>query len=220
MVENLRCFHEATLGNYRESHAAGERAGAYARDAGSEALADLADGHLAVALLGLGADMPVRDESALLRCLDLSRSAVRRAEASGNPYALMMAHGNIVNPLLELGDNEEALTHVRRAVELQQVHEFALPYVVIGGADAASRLGQHETAVRLLSCGLADLARNGVRLQAYTSRRVDAIRTDARTVLGAEAVRAHERVGKAMSMGDALELVLTIGPGGVPLSSG
>jgi tetratricopeptide (TPR) repeat protein len=212
MVENLRCFHEAALGHYDESLVAGERACAYAREAGSEALAELTKGHLAVALLGLGAGMPVRDESALLRCLELGRSAVRRAESSGNPYELLLSHGNIVSPLLELGELEEALTHLRRAAELQQVHDFAFPYVVIDGADAASRLGEHETAVRLLSCGLAELERSDVRLQAYTSRRADAIRADARTALETGAFQAHERAGKAMSVADALQLVLTIEP--------
>ena len=41
MVENLRCFHEATLGNYREAQAAGERARMHARDAGSSGLEEL-----------------------------------------------------------------------------------------------------------------------------------------------------------------------------------
>jgi hypothetical protein len=212
MVENLRCFHEAALGNYGESLAAGERACAHAREAGSEALEELANGHLSIGLLGLGADMRVRDEAALLRCLALSRHAVRRAEASGNPYTLVMAHGNIVNPLLELGQLEEALTHLRRAAEVQQAHDFVLPYVALEGADIASRLGEHETAARLLSSGLVELARNDVPLQAYTSHRVTAIRTDARTALGAEAFRAHERAGEAMSGAEALELALTLAP--------
>ena len=220
MVENLRCFHEASLGNYRESQAAGERASGYARDAGSEALDEMAKGHLAFALLGLGADAGARDEAALLRCLDLSRSAVRQAEASGNPYALLLAHGNIVSPLLELGDLEQALTHLRRAVELKQLHHFDLPYMVIDGADAASRFGEHETAVQLLSCGLVELARNDVTLQAYTSRRAEAIRSDARTALGPHAFRDHERAGKAMTVADALQLALTLAPArGAPVSS-
>ena len=126
MVENLRCFHEATLGNYREAQAAGERALMHARDAGSSGLEELANGHLAFALLGLGVDGPERDEAALRRCLELSEAAVEQAEASGNPYALQMAHGNILNPLFELGELGRALGHLRRAVELQGSHDFQL----------------------------------------------------------------------------------------------
>ena len=99
---------------------------------------------------------------------------------------------------------------LRRAVELQQAHGFDLPYMVISGADAASRLGHHETAVRLLRCVLDDLARKGVSLQRYTARRAEAIRTEAQAALDADAFRAAERAGKAMIIADALELVLAI----------
>ena len=220
MVENLRCFHEAALGNYREAQAAGERALTHARDAGSSGLEELANGHLAFALLGLGVDGPERDEAALRRCLELSEAAVEQAEASGNPYALQMAHGNIVTPLLELGELGRALEHIRRAVELQRLHDFQLPYVVIDAGDVASRLCRHETAIRLLTCGLEDLKRRGVALHAYTGRRVDAIRATARAGLGVDAFRAAERAGKAMSVADAFELVLTLATApGVPVSS-
>lgn len=210
MVENLRCFHEATLGNYAAAYAAGERASARAREAGSEGLEEVARGHLAFALLGLGSHGPVRDEGALLRCLELSRAAVPRAEASGNPSALLMAHGNVVCPLLELGELEQALTHIRRVVELQRAHGFRLPYVVVDAADAASRLAEHQTAIHLLCSGVEELARNGVALQAYTTMRIDEIRADARAALGTEAFEAAERVGKALTLADAMELVLTL----------
>ena len=220
MVENLRCFHAAALGNYAEAHTAGERSCAYAHEAGSEALEELAREHLCFALLGLGADSEVRDEEALARCLELSRAAVRRAEDNGNPYNLVLAHGNIANPLLELGELAQALAHLRRAVEVQQAEGFDLPYMVLGGADAASRLGRHETAVRLLGCGLDDLAGKGVALQTYTAHRAEAIRTEAQAALGAEAFRAAERAGKAMSIPDALELLLTLAPApGTPVSA-
>jgi len=220
MVENLRCFHEATLGNYREAQVAGERARTHARDAGSSGLEELANGHLAFALLGLGADGPERDEAALRRCLELSEAAVEQAEASGNPYALQMAHGNILNPLLEMGELRRALGHLRRAVELQGSHDFQLPYVVIDAGDAASRLCRHEMAIRLLMCGLQDLERRGVALHNYTRGRVDAIRATARAGLGADAFRSAERAGRAMSVADALELVLTLATApGAPVSS-
>ena len=210
MVENLRCFHEATVGNYSQAYVAGERACAHAQDAGSDGLEGVARGHLAFALLGLGTEGPVPDEAAILRCLELSRSAVRRAEASGNPYALLMAHGNIVCPLLELGKLDRALTHIRRVVRLHRAHAFRLPYVLVDAADAASRLGQHETAIRLLSSGLEDLTRNAVALHAYTATRIDAIRADARAALGAEVFATAEYAGKALTVADALELVLTL----------
>ncbi|HET9287371.1 MAG TPA: BTAD domain-containing putative transcriptional regulator [Gaiella sp.] len=210
MVENLRCFHEATVGNYSEAYVAGERACAYARDAGSDGLEGLARSHLAFALLGLGTAGPVLDEAAILRCVELTRSAIRRAEDSGNPYALVMAHGNIVCPLLELGELNRALTHVRRVVELHLAHAFRLPYVLVDAADAASRMGQHGTAIRLLSAGLEDLTRNAVALHAYTATRIDAIRADARAALGAEAFATAEHAGKALTVADALELALTL----------
>ena len=209
MVENLRCFHEATLGNYPAAYAAGERAIEHGREAGIEGLEELARGHLAFALLGLGAHGAVRDETALLRCLELSQAAVLQAEASGNPYALQMAHGNIVCPLLELGELDRALVHIERAAGLSRAHGFQLAaYAVIDAADAASRLGRHETAIRLLCSGLEDLMRNAVALHAYTAMRVDAIRSDARAALDAEAFAAAERNGKALSVADALELAL------------
>jgi hypothetical protein len=220
MVENLRCFHAAALGDYAEAHTAGERSCAYAREAGSPALEELAQEHLCFALLGLGADSEARDEAALARCLELSRAAVDRAEANGNPYNLVLAHGNIANPLLELGELAQALAHLRRAVEVQQEHGFDLPYMVISGADAASRLGHHETAVRLLCCVLDDLARKGVALQTYMAHRAEAIRTDAQAALDAEAFRAAERDGKAMNIDDALDLLLTLAPTpGAPVSA-
>ena len=208
MVENLRCFHEATLGDYPAAYAAGERAIEHGREAGIEGLEELARGHLAFALLGLGAHRAVRDEPALLRCLELSQAAVLQAEASGNPYALQMAHGNIVTPLLEL-ELDRALVHIERAAGLSRAHGFQLAaYAVIDAADAALRLGRHETAIRLLCSGLEDLMRNAVALHAYTAMRVDAIRSDARAALDAEAFAAAERNGKALSVADALELAL------------
>jgi predicted ATPase/DNA-binding SARP family transcriptional activator len=211
LVENLRCFHEATLGDYPAAYAAGQRAIEHGREAGIEGLEELARGHLAFALLGLGAHGAVRDETALLRCLELSQAGVLRAEASGNPYALQMAHGNIVCPLLELGELDRALVHIERAVELSRAHGFMhAAYVVIDAGDAASRLGRHETAIRLLSSGLEGLARNGVALHSYTATRIDAIRSDARAALDAEAFAAAERTGKALTVADALELALAL----------
>ena len=91
---------------------------------------------------------------------------------------------------------------------------------MIDAGDAASRLCRHELAIRLLMCGLQDLERRGVVLHAYTRRRVDAIRATASAGLGADAFRAAERAGKAMSVADALELVLTLATApGVPVSS-
>lgn len=211
MVENLRCFHEATLGDYPAAYAAGERAIEHGREAGTEGLEELARDHLAFALLGLGAHGAVRDEAPLLRCLELSEAAVLRAEASGNPYALQMAHGNIVCPLLELGELDRALVHLERAVQLSRAHGFMhAAYVVVDAGDVASRLGRHETATQLVSSGLEDLARNAVALHAYTTTRVDAIRSDARAALDAEAFAAAERRGRALSIAEALELALTL----------
>jgi tetratricopeptide (TPR) repeat protein len=212
MVENLRCFHEATLGNYVEACVAGEGACELARKAGSEELDEIAKGHLAYAYLGLGTAGPLRDEAALRRCLALLESAVDRAEASGSPYDLRTAHGNIANPLIELGELDAAARHVTRAVELHREFGFQLPYVLFTAAVLASRLGQHATAIRLLVPCLDDLDRKGVPLQAYDAPRLDALWADARASLGHENLEAATRSARAMSIGQALELALTLGP--------
>lgn len=212
MVENLRCFHEATLGNYAKARFAGDAAGELARKAGSRPLEEIAEAHLAYAYLGLGADGPVRDEEALRRCLALLRPAVDRAEASGSPYELVTAHGNIANPLIELGELELAARHVARAVELQREFPFQLPYVLFTAAVLAGRLGDHATSIRLLVPCLDELGRKGVPLQAYDARRLELLWADARASLGHERLEALKRSAGSVSVDQALELALALEP--------
>ena len=209
MVENLRCFHEASIGNYVEACEAGERACAHARAAGSEGLGAIAEDHLAFGLLGLGADGDVRDESSLHRSLELCEASVSRAEGIGGPYALITAHGNVVSPLLELGELDLAAVHLARALELQHENAFPLPYAVISAAEMAGRLERHEIAMRLLIPCLEMLARDSVALQAYSQRRADALLAAARAALGADAFAAAESAARAMTVDDALELALS-----------
>ena len=210
LVSNLRCFHEATVGNYEDSRAAGERACAYARRAGSKGLEEVAEAHLAISLLGLGTAGPVRDEDALRRALDLVHQQVRRADALGSPYARVTAYTNIAAPLLELGRLDEASTYVRHAIELGRGHGFALPYAAMTAARVASQLGRHEVAVRILGPCLDDLSAKSVELQAYSVTEVDAIYASARAELGAERFAAAERAARRTSLDEAIELALRL----------
>jgi predicted ATPase/DNA-binding SARP family transcriptional activator len=212
MVENLRCFHACTVGDYADGAAAGERAIAHARRAGGGGLEDIAADHLSYALLGLGTSGPERDEQALARSLALLQAAADRADASGYPYAMAASHSNVASPLLELDRLDEAAFHVKRALEIQAEHGFTFPYAVIVAAELAGRRGNHETAVRLLVPCLVDLAGQSIALQAYGRRQVDAVYAGARESLGTDGVAMAERAGEAMTVGDAIELALTLEP--------
>ena len=206
LVENLRCFHDATVGEYAAAALAGERAAAYAREAGADGLVDIAHEHLAYALLGLATQGPRRDEAALRRSLELSREAVRRAEASGSPYALSSTYCNLVPPLIELGMLDEAAMTVGRALELDEQHGFALPYSAMEAASLAGMLGEHETAIRIVVPCLDDLASKSVSLQAYGMREVEAIYAGARAALGEDVVLGVERAAKETTLEQAREL--------------
>jgi non-specific serine/threonine protein kinase len=212
MVENLRCFHACTVGDYADGAAAGERAIAHARRAGGGGLEDIASDHLSYALLGLGTSGPERDEQALARSLALLQAAADRADASGYPYAMAASHSNVASPLLELDRLDEAAFHDKRALEIQAEHGFTFPYAVIVAAELAGRRGNHETAVRLLVPCLVDLAGQSIALQAYGRRQVDAVYAGARESLGTDGVAMAERAGEAMTVGDAIELALTLEP--------
>lgn len=207
MVENLRCFHEASVGNYAAAAEAGEQAVAHAERARSADLAQIGRDHLAFALLGLGADCDERDEEALRRCRDIHLAAIERAE---RPYEVFTAAGNAIPCLLELDDVALAVACLRRNLEMQREHQFHAPYALLSAAYVADVLDDPATAIRLLVPCLRELEAKSFALSRFDRRRIARLEADAVGALGAEPLEAIRREAQRLTAEDALDLAVTV----------
>jgi predicted ATPase len=202
-----------TVDLYREDYAAAHRhyeeSLALARKIG-----DTIGAASALCNLGLVALMEANPQEAD----KLLRESLTLAEELGHAYGLGVVCSGLAMAVLDCGDPREAqewlLRALRHSRELESMSGTAV--CLDGGAEIAMAAGEAERAARLLGAAEALFGASAIAREPHARKRIEEVRTAARTELGKEAFAAAVAAGSALSIEEALALLEAEVPAGSP----
>ena len=189
MVENLRCYLAFAAGEAEKGLPHGDRALDLARRAGSAELDWNAASNLGVAYVGLISD-GLADRAMVERCRELLENAALQADRL-DPASGLVATGNLVDVLVELGELERAFELVRELLAPAREFEgslFSVLPMLTTFASLASKLCEHARAVELLAGAEREAELVSWVMPPYIVRRNAEVETAARAALGDTAV--------------------------------
>ena len=189
MVENLRCYLAFAAGEAEGGLPHGDRALDLARRAGSVELEWNAASNLGVVYTGLISD-GFADRATVERCRELLENAALQADAL-DPASGLVAKGNLVDVLIELGELERALELVHELLAPARAFEgslFSVLPMLTTFARLASKLGEHARAVELLAAAEREANLVSWAMPPYILRRNAEVESASRAALGDLAV--------------------------------
>jgi hypothetical protein len=163
------------------------------------------------------------DVSKLAAARSLEASAMEWLTTRGTTYDRHVLYGGLSFRRLISGELGDALDLAHRSIRTQGSSASKWGWLdVLQGAWIACRAGWHETSAVLLAVGVREYAHVTDTPAAWDTELIDEARTAARAALGDEAYEDATRRGDAMTVLDAIEIVLALSPAALPdaLSSG
>jgi predicted ATPase/DNA-binding SARP family transcriptional activator len=208
-VEALRCYHSSFLGHHETARAQGNHAVELAREAGAEDLEQLASIHLAITLFCLGSDGPAPDRALLESSLELMEAFRDWTVRSGKPLKLITL--NLCPVLRGLGRYEEALDHAQRGLRLALAdRDRRLPETLLEIGLISAAQERHRAAVLLAHAGRRGIEEAGRLLHASERGELDRVGAAACAALGAAAFGRAAAESARLTIGDAVELALSL----------
>jgi predicted ATPase/class 3 adenylate cyclase len=218
LVAVQRGFLEATLGNGTQAIAYGERALELAHEVGDEYGISNARSTLVYGLQVAALETDPPEAAKIERALELQLGDLAYTRAAGlAPEQEADMVRDVALTLVLAGRNGEALRYAREAIELlldrprRPGHDAE---TVRFAAYAASGVRSHRQALTLAAWVRRSFSEQGLELQVIDRRLLGRLDADARAALGDEGYDAAVEDGEAMTVDQALELVLSLAGGG------
>lgn len=150
------------------------------------------------------------DRQALERCLALGEGLLARSRTLDNPLIEAFLYQQLAQVLFALSRYDDALRHGQESLRLRattRTSSQAMADVLIIGLICGG-LGDHPTAVTLVTAALAAYESEGFRTDGEDDRNLMRLESDARQTIGNDAYELAAGAGKALTLDQAVELAL------------
>ena len=194
------------MGDYERAAKWAQASVDLARQLGSDEVAERSLVAQVEVMINAALDRDDTDTAALERCLAIVRELEPRLIASGNEWR---ARDLLGWTLFSLGRYNEALPHVQATLRHDGPSSYRGPWAIILVGLTLGGLGDHQTAVTLVTAGLRANDDHGLADVSDVDRRlILRMEAVARAELGMETYEAAVHTGEALGVEEAAELAL------------